>query len=187
MYFELPSARHAMAIRSIGLFVLAISISVTAISCRQSSTKDVAQERDCVPRVELANLRLLVAAWQGSVEEMDAMIKAGADVNTLDSLLGTPVVAAAESGNYKAVALLLDKGANVNATDNDGYTALMKASLKSKSDIVRLLISKGSDVNASCYPLINGKRTSKFTALLFARWKKNEEIVRLLTEAGAKE
>jgi hypothetical protein len=37
---------------------------------------------------------------------------------------------------------------------------------KSKSDIVRLLISKGSDVNASCYPLINGKRTSKFTGLL---------------------
>jgi len=123
----------------------------------------------------------------GNLKEMDSMIKAGADVNTSDTLFGTPVVAAADSGKYEAVKLLLNNGANVNATDNDGYTALMKSSLGGNSAIVQLLISKGADVNASCYPLINGKRTSKFTALLIAKWKKNDQIVKMLTEAGAKE
>ncbi len=157
------------------------------MSCRQSSPRGGAQEPDCVPRLTLTNLRLLVAAWQGSVEEMDAMIKAGADVNTFDSLLGTPIVAAADSGNHKAVELLVSKGANVNATDNDGQTALMKAARSGNGDTVRLLISKGADVNSTCYPLINGKRTSKFTALTFAKWKKNEDIIKLLTDAGARE
>ena len=132
-------------------------------------------------------LRLLLASGQGNVEEMAAAIKAGADVNASDSLLGAPVVAAASSGNYEAVKLLVEKGANVNGTDNQGYTALMKGTLAGNIDIVRLLLSKGANVNASCYPLIHGSRTSKFTALVIAKGTKNEAIVKLLTDAGAKE
>ena len=175
-----------MTLRSICLFVLVISIPVTVISCRKSSPKDSAQNKDCVPRAALTNLRLLIASGTGDLKEMDAVLKAGADPNVSDSF-GTPVVAAAASGNIEAVKLLLDKGANVNAIDSYGYTPLMLASLNEKSGMVRLLISKGADVNASSYPLLNGKRNSRFTALLIAKWKKNEEIVRLLSEAGAKE
>jgi ankyrin repeat protein len=135
-------------------------------------------------RVSRETVKLAAASIQGDITEMDAAIKAGADVNGSDDIVGPPLVAAASTGNYNAVKFLLDKGANVNATDNQGMTPLMMATLSGRVDTVKYLLSNGADPNAST---MIGARTAKITALSLARSKNNEMLVRLLREAGAQE
>jgi len=133
--------------------------------------------------VSRETITLVAAAIQGDTSEMDAAIKAGADVNGSDDVVGPPLVAAASRGNYDAVKFLLDKGANVDARDNQGITALMMATVND-AQTVEYLLGRGANPNAST---TIGIGTSKVTALSLARSKNNETLVRLLRDAGAQE
>jgi len=157
--------------------ILGLVISITLLSCTQN-----AKDPDCVSRVALTNLKLIVAAERGNLKIIQEMVDAGGDVNISDEVFGTPLGAATASARYEAVKLLLDKGADVNAADSQGYTPLMWAAQSGNPDLVRLFLSRGADPNAS-----NKKLSGKFTALAIAKFKKNEEIVKLLEAAGAKE
>lgn len=173
-----------MIIRVVLLFLTIVTLT-TSISCRRSYSGN---DSDCVPRRDLTNLKLIIAANQGNVEKLSDLIKSGADVNISDELFGTPLVSAVDSRNLKAVKLLLNKGANVNSKDNAGCTALIRAALTDNVEVVRLLLLQGADPNASCYPLVNGKPIAeRFTPLNVSKARKNQEIVKLLAEAGAKE
>lgn len=170
------------------LLLLFVSLTVFAYSsCRGLFDGFRQQDPDCIPPQELNNLKLILAADAGNVERINALIKAGADVNTSSEVFGNPAVAAVFSGNVEAVRLLLDKGANVNATDTAGCSALIIATLNDKADVARFLVSRHADVHASCYPHARGKRLGSFTALKVAKAKKEEALVKVLTEAGAKE
>ena len=159
--------------------VLLVLVTPFLLCCRQNN-------HGSEPRTRLSRetVRLAAAATQGNVTEMDAAIKAGADVNGSDDVVGPPLVAAASSGKYEAVRFLLDKGANVNATDNQGMTPLMMATLSGSVDTVKYLLANGANPNAST---MIGKRTAKITALSLARSKNNETLVLLLRDAGAQD
>lgn len=135
-------------------------------------------------RVSRETVRLAAASFQGDITEMDAAIKAGADVNGSDDVVGPPLVAAASRGNQEAVKFLLDKGANVNTTDSRGMTPLMMATASGRVETVQYLLANGANPNA--FTTI-GVRTTKVTALSLARSKNNETLVRLLRDAGARE
>lgn len=126
------------------LLLLLIMASIFALDCRPRAHKDGAQIR-----VSRETIRLLAAATQGDISEMDAAIKAGADVNGSDGIVGPALVAAASGGNREAVKFLLEKGANVNATDSEGMTALMMATMSGSDQTVEYLLGKGANPNAS--------------------------------------
>lgn len=159
------------------LFV--VLVSCLHYSCLSADNGEMT-ERDQVSR---ETIRLLAASAQGDVKEMDAAIKAGADINGANGV-GVPLVAAASRGNVEAVKFLLDKGAKIDSRDTDGMTALMMATLSGSEETVRYLLARGANPNAST---TIGVRTSKITALSLARSKNNETLVKLLRDAGAQE
>ena len=92
-----------------------------------------------------ADRALFAAADAGNIEAVKQAIAAGADVNTKDESLRTPLHWAAEGGHKEVAVLLIAKGADVNAKDSRGWTPLHLTATK---EIVELLIAKGADVNA---------------------------------------
>jgi hypothetical protein len=65
----------------------------------------------------------------GSLAEIQAAIKNGADANAKDEYGATALMAAAFEGNPEAISALLNNGADVNAKDGFGRTALMWAAM----------------------------------------------------------
>jgi ankyrin repeat protein len=83
----------------------------------------------------------------------EALIAAGAEINSRDRNENTPLFSAAERGNTDIVRFLVAKKVNVNARQGNGYTPLIVAirwgTEKSQiGEIARLLIDGGADVNA---------------------------------------
>jgi ankyrin repeat protein len=115
---------------------------------------------------------------RGSLEEIQAAIKGGANVNAKDSDGWTVLMAAAFNANPEMISLLLESGADVNAKDSDGATALMSAADKGNPEVISLLLESGADVNAKHYRGI--------TALMrAANRNKNPEVILILLENGA--
>lgn len=71
--------------------------------------------------------RLSNAAAQGSVDEMEALLEAGATVDLQDKNGTTALMLAAMFGRARAVEVLLKAGAKVGLQNNDGVTALAMA------------------------------------------------------------
>ncbi|MBM3299487.1 MAG: ankyrin repeat domain-containing protein [Deltaproteobacteria bacterium] len=67
------------------------------------------------------------AARNGHLEQVQELLKQGANVNAMDALLNTPLMAAASGGHLQVAELLVENGADVNAKTSDGRTALKNA------------------------------------------------------------
>jgi ankyrin repeat protein len=90
---------------------------------------------------------LHLAALRGNVEEVERLLKSGADPNVRDVFYRTPLHYAA-ARNHKAVAeLLLKHGADLNAKDEDSKTPLDLAVRRCAVDVLELLLPLG-DVKA---------------------------------------
>jgi ankyrin repeat protein len=115
----------------------------------------------------------------GSLAEIQAAIKDGANVNAKDKYGATALMwAAGFSANPEVISLLLGNGADVNAKDNYGYTALMSAANSGNPESISILLENGADINAKTY---NG-----WTALMWAaEFNENPEVISLLLENGA--
>ncbi|RTE76990.1 hypothetical protein BHE90_008552 [Fusarium euwallaceae] len=87
---------------------------------------------------------LIYAARLGHVDQVKALIDAGADVN-IKGNGELPILAAGV--NAEIVDLLIRAGADVHATGRNGFTALHKA-VGNKSEVVEKLLSMGARVNA---------------------------------------
>ena len=85
------------------------------------------------------------AATTSSLELMNALLAAGADVNLKDAFGATALMHAAYSDYSEAerVKLLLDHGADVNVRDSKGDTALRIAKRKGTTKVVAMLVSAG--------------------------------------------
>ena len=121
------------------------------------------------------------------VQEVLALINAGADVNTIITNEGRkPVLSWATLLQLTDIVhAMLDKGADVNATDSEGKTALMTACLGSNPvDLVRLLIGRGANVNAVGY---YGKTVLMYCSCgnTWGKYPSNQEVERILINAGA--
>ena len=85
----------------------------------------------------------------GSFEQVEQAIKAGADVNEV-GYGGVPVlVRAMENQNPKVAVLLIEHGADVNVTWGKGLTPLMAVTMTyNPLAYTKMLVEAGADVNA---------------------------------------
>ena len=89
-----------------------------------------------------------MACSTGDAALVDAMLKAGADANSVKTNGTTVLMAAAGAGNADAVKLLLDHGADVNAKESaHGQTAAMFAAALGRDAVVRVLATHHADLN----------------------------------------
>jgi ankyrin repeat protein len=93
---------------------------------------------------------LLMACQNGNVTIIEALLKAGADVNAVKSNGTTPLMMAAASGSASAVETLLAHGANVNAKElAHGQTALMFAAALNRAAVIKILMANGADASVA--------------------------------------
>jgi ankyrin repeat protein len=120
---------------------------------------------------------LMFAAAYGSLEAMQALIDAGADVNARNAFDATALMWCAT--DLAKVKLLVSKGADVNARSKQGRTPLLiAASSEGTVEIVKLLLDKGADLKkADANPVI--------TPLGGAANAGDAAVVRLLLDRGA--
>jgi ankyrin repeat protein len=126
------------------LVVIALGACVTIPSaCRRVT---VASDQQTEGAKKLSPL--MDAARKGDLFAVRKLLRAGVDVNAMDTDGNTALKCAAESGNIAVVQALLGAGANVRAQSADGYTALHAAAVEREVRIVELLLAAGADVNA---------------------------------------
>jgi ankyrin repeat protein len=116
-----------------------------------------------------------------SPEKIEALIKAGADVNAANRYGVTPLSLAAANGSDRVISLLLNAGANPRAADgalHDGRTVLMLAARTGSVESIRQLVEHGSDVNAT-------ETRTGTTPLMWAALENRADAVRALINAGA--
>ena len=117
---------------------------------------------------------------QGSLSEVQAAIRAGADVRATDDLRWTPLhFAAARNAYPEVIEELVKAGADVNAKNDSGFTPLhLAARMNENPQIPTALLKAGADVNA--------KNEKGVTPLhLAALDNTNPEVVSTLLKAGA--
>lgn len=146
---------------------------------------------ETVPPTKLALADALCeAVRRGSLEIVQRLLSAGADVNVLGAGNALALAHAVKRGyrqvsapqsapprpptNWdKLVQLLLDAGANVNGRQGDGITPLMSAAWNNQVEFVRKLLALGADPNT--------RLESGLTALMLAISCGYSEIVEVLT------
>ena len=151
---------------------------------------------------------LSLAASNGSIAMIEALVAATASVNIPTTTGATPLMAAATSGSVDAVQVLLDHNAFVNARETaNGQTALMFAAWENRADVIRRLVERGAHTGLTSWVVsmneprldndgnpVPARRTrvpgansvmGGMTALLFAARDGHLEAVRALVESGS--
>jgi hypothetical protein len=123
------------------------------------------------------NEDLVQAANIGNLNEINALLAKGADVNAKTNDGSTALMNASQEGHKDIIDALLSKGADANAKMENGFTALILASRRGHKDIVDALLAKGADINA--------KTKDGATALYMACYYGRDDIVALLKKHGA--
>jgi len=101
------------------------------------------------PAAKLAPiLSLHDAAKLGNMTPIVQQLRAGQDVNALDSLGRTPLHLAVENGHQKTSELLLANGADIAARNSAGETPLHIAAASGHKDLAAMLIARGADIAA---------------------------------------
>ena len=90
---------------------------------------------------------LVVAARQGDIRLVRALLGLGMSADTKANRDMTPLFAAASEGQTAIVEFLLTAGANVNVKNSEGETPLMAAASSGDQELVSRLIQKGADVD----------------------------------------
>lgn len=87
------------------------------------------------------------------MNEIEELLKSGADVNTKDKNNFTLLMSFVEKGDIKVVKILLDYGARVNAKDFADFTALDYAIKNKYTAIAKLLVEEGANISNDNYML----------------------------------
>lgn len=133
------------------------------------------------------------AISSGDLNSIQALLKAGADINKADmEMHWTPLMHAAYHASrdaklMPAARLLIEKGADVKANPR-GYTALHVAVTNgaetgSGPELVDLLLRNGADPNAEASP---GEGIPGITPLMDAAREGKISLAKILVKAGAK-
>jgi ankyrin repeat protein len=130
------------------------------------------------------------AVIAGDIDDVTALVRAGADIGARNALGETPIYETSIAEYYarlygianvkesrEKISLLLNSGADLNARDLKGSTPLHHAAVCGDARSVMALISGGADVNA--------KNESGQTPLHYAASSESSEAVAVLLDAGA--
>ena len=98
----------------------------------------------------------MLAAYHGQLALVDALIEAGADVNSIDGSGNTILMGVAFKGHSAVVLKLLEVGADQSARNPLGQTALAYAQLFGRVEAARLLCDFSTGEVRSFFP---GKNT----------------------------
>ncbi|XP_049769697.1 ankyrin-3-like isoform X1 [Schistocerca cancellata] len=121
--------------------------------------------------------RLIQAAMQGSMEDLQALLAAGVNVEARGRNEWTPLHWAAGKGYEEMVRRLLAAGADVGARDRFQQTPLHLAAWGGRPAVVRLLSASSADPNA--------RDVDGWTPLHSAAFRDKAEAATALLEAGA--
>jgi uncharacterized protein len=124
------------------------------------------------PATAQSRTSLVEAAGRGDLAQVEALLRAGADIEQRDAGARTAVLAATDGNHVDVVRALIARGANVNAQDNQRDSAFLLAGARGYTDVVRATLSAGADL----------KSTNRYggTALIPACHHGHVETVRLL-------
>lgn len=147
-----------------GTFVRALFLIVLVGGCARSVDKD-----------------LVIAAYNGDVARIEALVKQGANPNALAVDGWTPLTIASREGRLDAVKLLLRSGARPNEPEGGGNSALYWAALSDHCDVINVLLADGADVNKK------GSSNGAETPLHIALRLHNLDAAEILRQAGGKE
>ena len=136
---------------------------------------------------DIHDIELISAACVRTVEQLEEILKKGADINAKDITGRTPLMNAVPRNTPSVVRFLIEAGSNVNAASETGMTPLMLIAGGARKkyprkddeimDIVKLLLDAGADINA--------KDSEGRSALMFALENENALVVKALLAAGA--
>jgi ankyrin repeat protein len=123
-----------------------------------------------------ASTPLMQAVSAGDLDQVEALAKSGASLNTLTEK-GTPLEAAVRARQDRIAWFLLSEGAAPDLAGSDNVTPLMIAAADGQRRLVRLLLSAGADVNA--------RDSEGVTPVLLAARNSHLTVVKVLLAAGA--
>jgi len=124
------------------LFAAILNGHVTAALALVAGGADVS-----IPCGETGRSVVDIAAQEGHVPILRALIEHGADVNAADTELCTALHIAAHHNRVEAVDVLVEAGADVEARDNDGFTPLLYAARSFSLEALTALLKCGAYVN----------------------------------------
>jgi hypothetical protein len=156
---------------------------------------------------------LLLAAREGRVEAVDALLESGADVNLVDPEQHTPLVYALINGHLDVAGTLIARGADVNMGDKVGRTALWAAvdlhtvpssnrpppreydDTLTSMQVIEMLLARGAHVDAAIRQQVpyrtkldrggDGVLGAGTTPLLRAAKAADTKVIELLLQHGA--
>ena len=134
--------------------------------------------RDTGHAPELDAPRLVLAAEQGDLAQLERLLVATPSVDVRDSCAWTPLMKAALHGHLAAAERLLLAGAATGLGDKGGYTPLMLAASNNHVVVVELLLEYGADPDRR-------EQTRGWTALIWAAKRGHLDTVHALLRAGA--
>ena len=117
------------------------------------------------------------AAESGKRDVIALFLSAGANVDTCDDRLWTPLMISSFNGDEIMATLLINSGANIHHRDGAGYSPLHWAAFNGFSKVVNLLLSKHAAVNACS--------NHGWTPLMQAATRGHLSVSFLLIENGA--
>lgn len=118
---------------------------------------------------------LMYSAAFGPIRDLDALIRAGADVNARTVEGSTALMWA--TGDPAKVRLLLKAKADVHARRKDGATAILSAIFRENSETFRLLLRAGADPRAEMPLIANAPLRANLNILAYST---NEKTLRTL-------
>jgi len=126
---------------------------------------------------DMAGEALVNAARLGNIDNVQALIDAGADVNVQSNNGYTALIWAVRKNSLPIAQALLAAGANINLQDYVGCTALIWAVRYNSLPIVQALLAAGADVNV--------EDSSGHSSLWWAVRKNNIDMIRLIINADS--
>ena len=123
--------------------------------------------------------KLYVAAQDANLDEVKALLTAGAKPNGYQDPDGaSALIRASNRGSLEVVTLLLAADASVDHRTASGWSSLMVAAAAGHTDVVRLLLDRNASVDLKTY--------TGYSALMMASARGQTKVMELLLEKGAR-
>ncbi|XP_065677448.1 uncharacterized protein LOC101237623 isoform X1 [Hydra vulgaris] len=134
-------------------------------------------------RTKKKDAALHIAAREGYLDTVKALVSIGANINICSAALYTPLHLAAINGNKDMVQYLLEHNAKINVFDHQNMTPthnmffVCRACQFGRLDVIKLLIEQGAQIDS--------KDCDSFTPLMSAVSEGHSDAVKYLLKCGA--